>query len=107
MGSWIPTYAIKAGISDKEHSGIYSMMFWVPNCIFRLVWIYIPLNFHAKLKIIVYSLAFVGILTFFLQSFQLYKAVCIVGPIAAGILLSNLYAIFLALPTQCGYSFTG
>jgi len=107
IGSWIPTYAIKAGITSIERSGIYSMLFWLPNCIFRLIWIYIPLDFHSKLKLIVYSLAGSTTILLLLQSFDLYQAVCIFGPLTTGILLSNLYVFILAIPTQNGYQFTG
>jgi fucose permease len=42
MGSWISTYAIKAGVTDIQGSAIYSMLFWLPNCLGRLGWMYVP-----------------------------------------------------------------
>lgn len=106
MSSWIPTYSIKANVSNIEHSGFYSMLFWLPNCLFRLIWIWIPMEFYQKLKTIIVSLLGVTIITVFLQMSGEYELVCLVGPIASGILLSNLYAFFLALPVQSGFTFT-
>lgn len=42
VASWISTYAIKAGVVGIESSALYSLMFWVPNCFCRLVWMYVP-----------------------------------------------------------------
>lgn len=106
LSSWIPTYAIKAEVSDIEHSGIYSLLFWLPNCIFRLVWIYVPLTFHAKLKMNIYSLTITTAIALLLQSMGEYSTVCLFVSISSGIFLSNLYSFFLALPSQSGYQFS-
>ena len=50
LASWMPTYAIKAGISRLEDSNFYSMIFWVPNCASRLGWIYVPGSVASRLN---------------------------------------------------------
>lgn len=44
MGSWISTYAIKSGVADVKNSPIYSLLFWLPNCLSRIGWMYVPGN---------------------------------------------------------------
>lgn len=106
MSSWIPTYAIKAGVTDYARAGIYSMYFWVPSCLFRLIWLAVPLSFDQKLRTIVVGLVLTTSVGLFLQLIGRYDWVCVVGPVSSGILLSNLYAFFLALPVQKGFVFT-
>lgn len=43
------------------------MLFWLPNCLFRLIWIWIPMEFYQKLKTIIVSLLLVTIATVILQ----------------------------------------
>jgi fucose permease len=42
MGSWISTYSIKSGVADVKNSAIYSLLFWLPNCLSRIGWMYVP-----------------------------------------------------------------
>lgn len=49
MASWIPTYSIKAGIANVDSSAIYSLLFWLPNCLGRLGWMYVPGSVEKRL----------------------------------------------------------
>ncbi len=51
IGSWMPTYSIKAGVSDIKGSSLYSTLFWVPNVLVKLIWIYLPGSIEKKLGI--------------------------------------------------------
>ena len=62
FASWLPTYAIKAGITDTEGSAIYSMYFWLPNAIARFVWAFLitaPVTYRMQvIKITITGTAF-------------------------------------------------
>jgi hypothetical protein len=47
----MPTYAIKAGVTDTKGSSLFSLLFWGPNCLVRLFWIYSPGAIEKKLGI--------------------------------------------------------
>ena len=38
MAGWMPTYSIKAGVSDTEGAAIYSFLFWFPNAVAGVIW---------------------------------------------------------------------
>lgn len=64
------------------------------------------MDYDKKLKTIVISLMGVTLITVMLQWFERYDLVCIFGPIASGILISNLYTFFISLPVENGFAFT-
>jgi hypothetical protein len=49
IASWMPTYAIKAGVADVKGSALFSSLFWIPNCIFKVLWLYMPGSIEKKL----------------------------------------------------------
>lgn len=40
IANWIPTYSIKAGVTDVKGSTLFSTLFWLPNSIVKPLWIY-------------------------------------------------------------------
>lgn len=51
MGSWIPTYSIKAGIADTDSAALYSFIFWTSNCLCRLCLMYMPGTVERKIRV--------------------------------------------------------
>jgi hypothetical protein len=47
----MPTYSIKAEVADVKGSALFSTLFWVSVCIFKLFWIYLPGSIEKKLGI--------------------------------------------------------
>jgi fucose permease len=67
IGSWMPTYSIKAGVADTKGSSLFSLLFWGPNCLVRLFWIYMPTSIEKKLGIALNLVLVAAITTLFLQ----------------------------------------
>jgi fucose permease len=51
IGSWLPTYAIKAGVTDTKGSALFTSLFWITNCVVKVFWVYLPGTVQAKLDI--------------------------------------------------------
>lgn len=80
------------------------MMFWLPNCIFRLVWMYIPGSVYERLR---WSWLLLFISTSFLVFFQYlgwYRFVAIFGPVTAGMFIAGVYAFCISLPVDSGFT---
>ena len=106
FASWLPTYAIKAGLTDTEGSGFYSLLFWFPNAVGRLVWTFVPGSVHFKLGVILrVQLCSVGLMVV-LQWLELYSAVCYCGGIISGFTLANMYSLCLAVSNSHGFHLT-
>lgn len=103
MGSWISTYSIKTGIANVESSAFYSMLFWVPNCLGRLLWMYVPGNIEQRLGLALKTVLIVMVFTVFFQYFGWYNLVCIFAPLVTGILIAGVYGFCMALPVDNGF----
>lgn len=51
IGSWMPTYSIKAGVADTKGSALFSSLFWITNCVVKVFWVYLPGSIETKLDI--------------------------------------------------------
>ena len=103
LASWIPTYAIKAGVATTEESTFYSQLYWVPSCIGRLAWIYAPGGMATRIAVIMKLMVGVGTVSLLLQTLGQYEAVCLFSPVASGLLLSNVYLFYLSLAVDHGF----
>jgi hypothetical protein len=104
MGSWISTYSIKAGVADVEGSAFYSLLFWLPNCFGRLVWMYIPGKVERRLGISLKAVLFTVVITVIFQYFEWFYLVCIFAPITSGLLIAGVYGFGIALPVDNGFA---
>lgn len=103
FASWLPTYSIKAGVATYEESGIFSMYFWMSNSVARLVWIFlIPGSITFKTKIVAISTTILAAILIVLQSMELYKLVCVMGPLLFGFLLGCMHSFIYTLPLDRG-----
>lgn len=103
MGSWISTYSIKTGIADVESSALYSMLFWIPNCLGRLLWMYVPGKIEQRLGLALKTVLIVMVFTVFFQYCGWYKLVCIFAPLTTGIFIAGVYGFCMALPVDNGF----
>lgn len=101
--SWLPTYAIKSGISTAEQSSIYSIYYGLPNSISRFAWIFIfKCSVRVKLTIITTTLSILAFVLVILQHFELYSIVCIVGPVVFGGMLGCFLSLVMTLCLDYG-----
>ena len=49
--SWMPTYSIKASITDTKGSVLFSSLFWISNFFAKIFWIYLPGSIEKKLGV--------------------------------------------------------
>ena len=106
FAGWIPTYAIKAGVSSASESAVYSSLFWSTNSAFRIIWVFLPLSATNKMKIVFLGLLTISTLLTLLQHLELYQLLCITGPLLLGIMTSVLYGLCLTLSIDNGFSST-
>ena len=107
FASWLPTYSIKAGISETSNAAIYSIYFWLPNTISRVIWaFFIKSSVTDKLKIINISVTIVSIVLVLLQYMEFYAVICVLGPVVFGFMLACVYSFCLALPIDNGFDST-
>lgn len=104
MASWIPTYSIKAGVADVNSSAIYSLLFWLPNCLARLGWMYVPGSVQQRLGLSLKTVFLAAFVPVILQYLQLYKLVCLFAPIASGILIGGVFGFGISLPVDSGFA---
>ena len=104
FSSWMPTYSIKSGIADTQTSGIYSLYFWLPNTISRIVWtFFIPWSITKRLKVITTTLALLSFLLVVFQYMEQYTLVCTIGPLAFGSMVGCYFGFCLSLPLDNGF----
>jgi fucose permease len=107
FASWLPTYAIKSGVSTLEHAAVYSSYFWLPNALGRLVWTFlVKCSYTCRLKIIFGSGAIISFLAVILQFLQEYRLICLICPVLFGTMLACVYSFCLALPLERGFKTT-
>jgi hypothetical protein len=105
ISSWIPTYAIKAGVSDVKGSTIFSLLFWVPNCLARPFWIYLPGTVNDKLGYCLKGVFVAAAITWVMQICELFKMVCFFSSISVGMLISGVFGFGLSLVVKNGFRF--
>jgi hypothetical protein len=105
ISSWIPTYAIKSGVSDVKGSTIFSLLFWIPNCLTRPFWIYLPGNVNEKLGYCLKGVFAAAAITLVLQVLELFKMVCFFSSISIGMLISGVFGFGLSLVVKNGFRF--
>jgi hypothetical protein len=70
FASWLPTYAIKAGIATVEDSSIYSLYYGLPNSVSRFFWVFVvTCAITKRLKIITTTLSILAVLLVIFQYF--------------------------------------
>ena len=106
MSGWIPTYSIKAGVADTEGAAMYSLYFWFPNSIARIVWALVNYTVTDRLKFIEIVVTATSFLLVILQFFDLYELVCIIGPVIFGSMLAIFFSFCMALPLDNGFQNT-
>jgi fucose permease len=68
IGGWMPTYAIKAGITTAGHSSVYGIYFWLPRGICTIVWsLFVTASVSQRLNFIYLTLTATGFLLVVLQ----------------------------------------
>ena len=67
VGSWMPTYSIKAGVTDVDGSSLFGLLYWGPDCLVKLLWIYLPGSIEKKLGISLNLVLVASIASLFLQ----------------------------------------
>ena len=72
LASWMPTYAIKTNVAITEGSSFYSLLFWLPNCFCRLVWLYFPGKVIDKLRLAFSLILLASCACLSLQIFEMY-----------------------------------
>lgn len=97
IASWISTYSIKAGIAGVESSAFYGMLFWVPNCFGRIIWMYYPGSVQHRLGLSVKIVTTTAVTIFFLQLGGLYKLVCTIGPLVIGTFASGTLGLGMSV----------
>lgn len=105
IGSWMPTYSIKAGVADTKGSSLFSLLFWGPNCLVRLLWIYMPVSIEKKLGVALNLVLVAAIITLFLQLSGQLEMVCYFAPISIGIFISGVYGFSLSWTVNNGFAF--
>ena len=103
LAGWMPTYAIKASVSDIYHSGIYSLLFWLPNFALRIVWVLLPFSVTTKLRTVLTSLLALSFIFLLLQYLELYHILCILTPVTFGAMTSLLYGFCMTLSVDHGF----
>ena len=107
FASWIPTYSIKAGLADTEGAAIYSLYFWVPNSIARIVWASLTrFTVTKRCKFIETTITLTSFLLVILQFFEMYSFVCLIGPLIFGSMVACFYPFCMALPLDNGFQNT-
>jgi hypothetical protein len=106
VGSWIPTYAIKAGVVGVDGSSKFGLLYWGPDCLVKLIWIYLPGSIEKKLGISLNLVLVMSIAALFLQSAGMLEAVCYFVPIAVGMCISGVYGFCLSLVINNGFAFS-
>lgn len=104
VASWISTYSIKAGVADIQTSAIYSTLFWVPNCFFRIFWMYVPGNVEYRLGLGLKGAICTMVMALLLQYGQYYSAVCILLPICSGLFIAGVFGFIMALAVDKGFT---
>ena len=104
---WIPTYSIKAGIADTQGSAIYSLYFWIPNSIGRVVWAMLTkYSVTQRFRVIEITITLTSIGLVLLQFFKMYEIVCIVGSLIFGAMVASFYPFCMTLPLDNGFQNT-
>ena len=103
---WIPTYSIKAGVSNVESASIYSLLFWLPNTILRIVWATLPYSVTNKLKSALAGFLFTSFLFLFIQYAEYYELLCVSSSLTFGLLTSSMYGFYITLPLDNGFALT-
>jgi hypothetical protein len=103
VGSWIPTYAIKANITDVDGSGFYSLLFWVPNCLSRLLWMYIPGNIRERLGKALKGVFVIAVFALILQFMDAYYAMCYILTIGTGLFIGCVYGFGISVAADSGF----
>jgi fucose permease len=69
VASWIPTYSIKTAVADVQNSALYSLLFWLPNCLSRLGWMYVPGTVEQRLGLSLKTVLIASVLPVIFQYF--------------------------------------
>ena len=106
ISGWIATYSIKAGVADVNSSAIYSLMFWVPNYFFKLVWMHTPSRIQEKMNFSLRAVVAVMLICLALQTAGMYKLVCVFMSIIGGIFTAGVFNFGVSLPVDNGFTMT-
>lgn len=106
LASWIPTYAIKMGVAETHSAGTYSFLFWMVNCISRLVWMWVPISITKQIRISLMLSICSTLLCLVFQILGNYSLVCVFAPISAGFILANMFSLCMSLPHDNGIEST-
>lgn len=103
---WIPTYSIKAGAAAPHDSSTYSLVFWMANSAFRIIWVMLPYSVTNKLKSANAAFLFSSCLFIFVQYAKFYDFLCIFSSFTFGVLTSSMYSFLITLPLDNGFILT-
>lgn len=106
IASWISTYSIKAGIADVESSAFYGMLFWVPNCFGRIIWMYYFGSVRHRLGLSVKIAVLTAGIILLLQLGGFYQLVCIIGPLIVGTFASGTLGLGMSVAVDEGFNVT-
>ena len=103
VGGWIPTFAILAGVSEKEGATVYVTIFWVSMTVMRFAYAYLPGTSSQKMKrsqemIVATSL---GLLLLIYAGW--IRFACLAGCILFGVAMAPMYALVYSLPSEFGF----